>query len=256
MDSQYLTLLRKALAFELWDEPPVRPIESTGAQGWKARSAKAFDRLLNHVVNLRIAMNKPPGGCKGVDWPLLAHTMIGPKRLDNIRELCEIVVRDNIPGSWCECGVWRGGASIMARHCLPLDRKVICCDSFEGLPYHPDEPHWSKCEFLKVSQEEVRENFRRYGITDNVRFVKGWFKDTLRTIKGPIAILRADADMFASTLQILTELYPKVSPRGFVIIDDFHLEPCYRAVVEFLKQSRIYPEIVDIDGSGVFWRKE
>lgn len=186
---------------------------------------------------------------------MLAHTMAGRKRLENIRELCDRVTSENVQGSFVECGVWRGGASIFARACLPMDRHVICCDSFQGLPFDQTEPDFNSYDFLAVTEAEVRRNFESYRLNENIRMVKGPFSETLRSLEGPIAILRADGDMFSSTIQILSWLYEKVSPGGYVIIDDWNLEPCRRAVEFYRDSNQITGVLVPIDGVAVYWQK-
>ncbi len=149
----------------------------------------------------------------GYDWPPTAHTMIGLKGLDNLQRCVEEVLNNNIPGDFIETGVWRGGASIFMRAILKAyevrDRYVWLADSFQGLP--PSNPDKYPCDkgdrhhtykYLAVSLEEVKANFERYELLDNqIRLLKGWFKDTLP--KAPIkqlAILRLDGDMYESTM--------------------------------------------------------
>jgi len=199
----------------------------------------------------------------GRDWPLFAYTMVGIKRLDNVQMAIETVARENIPGDFIETGVWRGGTSIFARACLKahgLDRTVWLADSFEGLPPSEDPKdtiELSDTDYFAVPLKVVQEGFRRFGLLDErVKFIEGWFSDTLH--KAPIerlAILRLDGDMYTSTMDALSALYSKVSPGGFVIIDDYHTwEPCRRAVLEFLSAQNLDPEIHDIDLDSVYWR--
>ena len=61
---------------------------------------------------------------------------------------------------------------------------------------------------LAVSLERVRENFAKFDLLDNqVRFLKGWFRDTLYTapIK-KLSILRLDCDIYQSTTDALNAL--------------------------------------------------
>jgi O-methyltransferase len=111
--------------------------------------------------------------------------------------------------------------------------------------------------WLACSQEQVEENFRRYRLLDGqVRFLKGWFKDTLPNAPvGRLAILRLDGDMYESTIQALDALYDKLSPGGFVIVDDYHLQPCAQAIHDFREARGIGDEIRDIDGMGAYWRR-
>jgi O-methyltransferase len=111
---------------------------------------------------------------------------------------------------------------------------------------------------LAVSLDEVRRNFERYDLLDDqVKFLKGWFRDTLP--QAPIqklAILRLDGDLYESTMDGLLNLYHKLSPGGFVIVDDYGtIESCNEAVADFRKDHRITAELSLIPGSGAFWKK-
>ena len=110
---------------------------------------------------------------------------------------------------------------------------------------------------LAVPETEVRANFQRYGLLDDqVRFLPGWFKDTLPNAPiDRIALLRLDGDLYESTIEALDALYPRLSPGGFCIIDDYALEGCRRAVTNYRAKHGVSAEIVDIDGCGVLWRK-
>jgi O-methyltransferase len=207
---------------------------------------------------------------EGLKWPADAETMIGLRRLDNIQDCITDVLQTNVPGDLIETGVWRGGATIFMRAVLAAygnqDRVVWVADSFAGLP-KPDlqrapkdrgDIHWAFSKDLAISIEEVQNNFARFSLLDRqVRFLKGWFKDTLPP--APIerlALMRLDGDMYESTMDALTALYPRLSVGGYVIVDDYgFLEPCKAAVDEFREQHSIVDEIIAIDGSGVYWKR-
>jgi hypothetical protein len=178
-------------------------------------------------------------------------------------------LKNNIPGDFIEAGVWRGGATIFMRGVLKANnqaiRKVWVADSFEGLP-KPDAKNYpadhgldmSILSELSVSQETVRQNFQRFGLLDDrVLFLKGFFKDSLPNAPiDQLAVLRIDADMYESTLQALTYLYPKLSPGGWVIIDDYrNIKPCTEATDFYRQKNKISGKIRDIDGIAVFWQK-
>jgi len=205
----------------------------------------------------------------GWDWPSKAFTMVGSRRLLNFRHLIENAIARDIPGDIVETGVWRGGACIMARAVLKVydqeTRKVILCDSFEGLP-EPDsinfpadsESSYHKYSELAVSLDQVKENFRRFNLLDEqVIFVRGWFKDTLKDLPtDTIAVLRLDGDMFESTIEALQELYDKVALGGWIIIDDYEVVPeCKEAVHHFFNKRSINPVLNLIDGVGRFFQK-
>lgn len=205
----------------------------------------------------------------GLDWPERAETMIGEKRLANLRELVTRVLQDNIPGDLIETGVWRGGACILMRAILlahgETRRRVWVADSFQGLPSgnasidHADfESDFHEYPQLAASLEEVQENFRTYGLLDQqVVFLEGWFKDTLPTTPiERLALLRLDCDMYESTMEALHALYPKLSQGGYVIVDDYHVvSACRQAVHDYCSTQGLLPELQEIDGVGVYWKK-
>jgi hypothetical protein len=204
----------------------------------------------------------------GRDWPTQAHSMIGNRRMTNLREIAEYVLESKIPGDFIETGVWRGGACIMMRAVLKAygdtERRVFVADSFCGLPApNPEiaadagDQHYTFSE-LFVSSDKVRENFAKYDLLDDqVWFLEGWFSDTLPTAPiDQIAILRLDGDMYESTMDALNALFDRVTPGGFVIVDDYGaVEGCQRAIRNFRASRGIDDPLFDIDGYGAFWRK-
>lgn len=209
---------------------------------------------------------------KGVPFrnklPLFTHSMIGNLRMDNIQYCAERIFESGVKGDFVETGVWQGGACIFMRGLQVAyeqkKRNIWVCDSFEGLPvpeYKQDESfdlNKKKQPMLAVSQEVVEDNFRSYDLLDNnVKFLKGWFKDTLPNapIK-KIALLRLDGDLYASTMDALNALYHKVEPGGFIIIDDYiAFPPCKQAVDEFRETHNITETMHEVDWTAVYWQK-
>lgn len=229
--------------------------------------AKIFNMLNLQLVKARNVSESQR--IEGEIWPGYADSMIGMKRLDNLQECIEIILKDNIEGDLIETGVWRGGACILMKAVLEAYgdnvRKIFVADSFEGLPKPDVEMHPAdmgdrhyKYNYIAVSQDEVEKNFRKYELLDEkIIFLKGWFKDTLP--QAPIeklSILRLDGDMYGSTIDALNCLYSKLSIGGFCIIDDYALKGCKAAVDDFRKKHNINSEIIKIDWSGAYWRKE
>jgi len=221
------------------------------------------------VSPFRVEGFSPEYRDEGLDWPSTALTMVGRRRLRNFRELVERAIDEGVPGDILEAGVWRGGASILARAVLAAhgvtDRRIIVADSFEGLPPPSDEfPADAGATFhthadLVVSLDEVRANFGRFGLLDDqVVFVKGWFRDTMPQVDAnALAVLRLDGDMYESTIVPLVHLYDRLSPGGWVIVDDYRLiTPCQEAVKDFFAARGIDPELHNIDRVGVYFRKE
>jgi hypothetical protein len=205
----------------------------------------------------------------GWDWPSKAHSMVGLKRIANLRHEAERVIKSGIPGDFIETGVWRGGACIMMRAVLKAygvsDRRVWAADSFAGLPPPSAEKYPADRDSvfhtypeLCVPLEEVKSNFAKYNLLDEqVMFLKGFFKETLPTAPiDSLALLRLDGDMYESTLDILTNLYDRLSPLGSLIVDDYRVVPsCREAVDHFRELRRIDDKIYEIDGVGVYWIK-
>jgi O-methyltransferase len=206
---------------------------------------------------------------EGRDWPTVGFTMIGEIRLHHLRTCVETVVRDGVPGDLIEAGVWRGGAAMMMRAVLAAygedDRRVWLADSFRGLPPPNPEryPHdagldLSQIPTLAVSADTVRANFRALDLLDDrVRLVEGWFSQTLRQIEAEaFAVIRLDGDLYESTTDALEALYPKLSPGGFLVVDDYGcFEACRAAVHDYRERHGIREPIAEIDWAGVYWRK-
>src|SRR5581483_7864700 len=115
----------------------------------------------------------------------------------------------------------------------------------------------SQSKYLKVSLHQIKAYFERFELlNDQVQFLKGWFSDTLP--EAPIerlAILRLDGDMYMSTMDSLKSLYHKVSPGGYVIVDDyFDWKSCREAVTDYLAEHRIEARIQPIDWTGAYWK--
>ncbi len=239
---------------------------------WKDHPQSAYlDLLEKTLLGLPYAeAGETMARSDGRDWPRFGHSMIGMTRLRHLRACAETALVDCVPGDFVETGVWRGGACILLRGVLRAysdqTRKVWVVDSFAGLP----EPNPAKypadtgdtlfsCKELAIPLEQVRENFDRYDLLDGqVKFLQGWFSHTLP--EAPIrevAVLRLDGDMYESTMDALTHLYPKLSTGGFCIIDDYGCVPaCRKAVRDYRRSIGITEPMTMIDWTGAFWRKD
>lgn len=269
LESLYLNLLMKCLTrYDMGDE--CQRFEP--ARGRPGRLLFAPLRALLGLRNLEVVSRRPLDPRlreEGRDWPRDAETMIGMKRLENVRDCVIEVLNRGVPGDLLEAGVWRGGTTILMRAILKaradVTRSVWVADSFQGLPKpnasrHPADArdiHWQFAE-LVIPLEAVKANFAKYGLLDDqVRFLVGWFKDTLPA--APIerlSVLRLDGDMYESTMDTLVALYPRLSPGGYVIIDDYGAIPgCRAAVEDYRARNGVQEAIQPIDWSGVFWQR-
>ena len=213
----------------------------------------------------------------------IAHYIRGPAlsllpvaRLDHLRMCIEDIVESGVPGDLIETGVWRGGATIFMRAVLrahqATGRVVWVADSFEGLP-KPDPERFpnearmhgsalmrNRYNHFAIGLDEVRRNFAAFGLLDdNVKFLKGWFRDTLPTAPiSSLALMRLDADYYDSTSDALSSLYAKLSPGGYVIVDDYGEETwtsCGKAVDDFRRAHEITEPMIRVDSKCLYWRR-
>jgi O-methyltransferase len=268
---RYLDLLKGCLTRSLFLDEQRQEVHLAG---WRWYLWKAFKRL-EKGYNWRIVGPRPvvvANREEGRDWPQNGETMIGKARLDNLQACVTQVLEDDVPGDLLEAGVWRGGASILMRAVLAVygsDRAVWLADSFEGLP-PPDTERFpqdagldfSQFPALKVGVEQVKANFAKYGLLDDqVRFLPGWFKDTLPSAPiEQLALIRLDGDLYESTIDSIAALYPKLSVGGFLIVDDYNnpgwAKAAGQAIRDYREEHGITEPIQEIDWTGVYWRRE
>jgi len=269
----YLDLMEKVLTdfhrYELGEAQSIRNITSNE---FKFKIIRVLDSVIKSA-NSSLGIYKEKNYLKedrmeGRDWPVRADTMVGLKRLRNIRNCAEDIIANNIPGDFIETGVWRGGSTIFMKAILKAynitDKTVWVADSFEGLPKPNEEKykddkgdiHYIFKE-LAIPIEKVKYNFEKYGLLDDkVKFLKGWFKDTMPTAPiEKLSLLRLDGDLYESTIDVLKYLYPKLSVGGYLIIDDYALPNCKSAVDDYRKEHNITEQVEVVDWSGVFWKK-
>jgi hypothetical protein len=132
---------------------------------------------------------------------------------------------------------------------------VYVCDSFCGFPEdNPENAEWAKYKCLSVSMDEVTENFKKFGLLDGVTFLRGYFESTLPDFNESLAVLRADGDSYSSTMTILINLWPKLSPGGFLIMDDCNNNsPPQKAFDDYFGPYR--PVANYIEGTAIWCQK-
>ena len=244
----YLDLLKKSLTNTIYTTEPKEESEATFVRGF-----------IDHYI-------------QGT-----AISMLPLARLDSLQFCIDDVLKNGVPGDLIETGVWRGGATIFMRAMLKArgvaDRTVWVANSFEGLP-EPDaekfpieaETHSGALmtkvyDHFAVDLEAVKSNFRAYGMLDDqVRFLKGWFKDTLpRAPISSLAIMRLDGDYYESTTDALSNLYDKLSVGGYAIIDDYAEDAwthCRKAVDDFRRDRNIREPMVQVDSKCFYWKRD
>ena len=268
----YLELIKNVLTYSVWPEPPVPISLFNDSRSPVIRWIVSLISRVLHFWNFILVKNMKyteKERSEGKIWPLYAHTMVGIKRLDNLQYCIETVLDKDIEGDFIEAGVWRGGTCIFMKAILRAyninNRKIFVADSFQGLP-KPDRSKYPLDEndrfhihkYLSVKREDVVNNFSLYNLLDDqVIILDGWFNETLPNapIK-ELAILRIDADMYGSTMEVLQHLYPKLTKGGFCIIDDYALPGCQKAVNDYRRDNSIGSQVREIDWTGIFWQKD
>ncbi len=270
---RYLDLLKLCLTRLLFISEEVRDFTRFSELACDEVDAARLQSLLaERGLRLVEAGGDPSLRALGQEWPLPQHadTMVGLARLDNVQACVADVVARGVPGDLIEAGTWRGGVTVLMRAVLAAlgdeERRVWVADSFEGVPRAnaQDYPADGGLEFiselteLTASVEDVQRTFSRYGLLDDrVRFLPGWFKDTLpQAPTGPLAVIRIDGDLYESTMDALTALYPRLSVGGYLIVDDYHDIPaCRRAVSDYRVTHSIREKVHTVDWTAIYWQR-
>jgi hypothetical protein len=202
------------------------------------------------------------------------YTMTSPERMYSLFKAVEYVVKNNIQGDFVECGVWRGGSSMMIalalQHFSASDRKIYLYDTFEGMsaPTEHDKRFDGFTAEAELAQSDkavatsvwcvadlndVQQNMRLTAYPfANLHFVQGKVEDTIpQTLPSGIALLRLDTDWYASTYHELVHLYPLLAQNAPLIIDDYgHWQGAREAVDTYFKEKNLTVLLNRIDYTG------
>lgn len=146
------------------------------------------------------------------------------------------------------------------QHSFPVDMAHVSrdtVDSFLFLLRHAPRFVRPAVPPCGAGLAHVRSHFARLGLLDDqVVFLKGFFHETLPCAPvEQLALLRLDGDMYASTMDPLVHLYPKLAAGGYCIVDDYHsFEECRLAIDEYRALHAITAPLVQIDAHSVYWR--
>lgn len=146
-----------------------------------------------------------------------------PEELLHVANHLYLLAAAGVPGVLLECGCFKGFSSACLSHaCAFLGRDLVVADSFQGLPGKtgPGEEGYRPGDF-RGAREEVEANVRLFGRVDRVRFVEGWFRDTLPDLSDPIALLWMDVDLYASATDVLDATWGKLDPRAAIFSHEF-----------------------------------
>ena len=178
------------------------------------------------------------------------YTMTTPERMYALYRAIGYIVSNEVPGAIVECGVWRGGSCMMAAlrlEELGEQRDIYMFDTFRGMtsPTSEDgddaERQWREAEreshneWCYASRDEVQRNMLQVAPHERLHLVEGMVEETLpAAAPESIALLRLDTDWYESTRHELDHLYPRLSQRGVLILDDYgHWQGMRQAVDEY-----------------------
>ncbi len=208
-------------------------------------------------------------------------TMTSVERMYALYQAVNYVLAKKIPGDFVECGVWRGGSSMLIAYMLEnrniRNRKLYLYDTFEGM----SEPtQWDIDAYGKNSIDlmakgindkensvwcladltDVKKNMTRTSLPSNqIIYIKGKVENTLpeKSPENKMALLRLDTDWYESTRHELLHLFPLLQNKGVLIIDDYgHWEGCRKAVDEYWKENNLDIFLHRIDDTGRMGIKE
>lgn len=201
-------------------------------------------------------------------------TMTSVERMYAVWLAVRYLTRRGVPGAIVECGVWRGGSSLMAALALTqlgvADRTLHLFDTFEGMSPPTDRDRvytgasatdrlavaertpgaWNDWCFATLEDVQQTMTVAHY---PHVEYVQGPVETTLPgRAPDQIALLRLDTDWYESTLHELRHLYPKLAPGGVLIIDDYgHWQGARAAVDEYFSGQPILLQRIDYTGRMV-----
>jgi hypothetical protein len=195
---------------------------------------------------------------------VLPYTMTSPARISAVCAAVRYVEANNIPGAFVECGVWKGGSSMAAALTFKTPRPMFLFDTFGGMSAPTEHDRHAMSGQLASALlrdagpddalrcysplEEVKHNMSTTGYpVADISYIQGKVEDTLPgSAPQQIAVLRLDTDWYESTRHELEHLYPRLSPGGVLIIDDYgYWSGARKAVDEYFRDSLFLSRIDD-----------
>jgi O-methyltransferase len=163
-----------------------------------------------------------------------------------------------IPGAIVEVGVWRGGSgAIMATQAaaLGIADSVILCDTWRGVVKTGGiDAYYSGGEHDDTSIQIVQELLRRLGL-HNVELLEGIFPEETgkQVADRTLRLCHVDVDVYQSAKDVFEWAWPRLSPGGVAVFDDYGF-PCCPGVTKFVDEQRGLPDrlvLHNLNGHGI-----
>jgi asparagine synthase (glutamine-hydrolysing) len=151
------------------------------------------------------------------------------------RDIIHDVETKQVPGMLLECGVAKGGSSLLLSVVKHPNRCLHMFDTYQGLPpptaadgadvhkrykdIQDGKAGANYYGYMKDLQGFVQGHVNKGGNSAQVTLHKGLFKDTVWPI-GPVAFAHLDGDWYESTYGMLERVQPVLSVGGYVLLDD------------------------------------
>ncbi|WP_027532035.1 TylF/MycF/NovP-related O-methyltransferase [Bradyrhizobium sp. WSM3983] len=140
-------------------------------------------------------------------------------------------VPSSLKGDVVECGCYKGASTAaLSLLCAKVGRKLIVCDSFEGLPADLADaqhryPHLGATTTYHVGDfagrlEEVKQNIAAYGDLSVCEFVQGFYSESLRSFDRDLVFGFFDVDLLSSMQDCIRYLWPHFRNGSIVFTDD------------------------------------
>lgn len=156
----------------------------------------------------------------------------------------------DVPGDTVECGVLRGESSyLIMKTNAGTGKTHHIFDSFDGLSEPEDTDHvesdknyhWKKHD-LAISEHQVRQNLCKFS---NMHMYKGWIPERFNKVANKkFSFVHVDVDLYKPTYDSFAFFYPRLSPGGMIVCDDYGFLTCpgaFRAVNEYMGDHPEYP---------------
>ncbi len=133
----------------------------------------------------------------------------------------------HVEGDFFECGVFKGGsASFIAKLMVGSKKLFHLFDTFAGMPAcHPlRDPVHVEGDFADVSLDEAR---AAVGHAEFSCFHPGKMPATFAGMEDArIAFAHIDVDIYQSVLDCCEFIYPRMTPGGVIVLDDYGHYTC------------------------------
>jgi O-methyltransferase len=177
------------------------------------------------------------------------YTLVSPDRAHVLLSCARQATA--IEGDFIECGVYQGGTAMLIQHALGSDKgggakRLLLFDTFAGMPQNaaPGDSFQSG-ELAETSFADVMSRLAEAG---NADVFKGFIPDTFAGLQDRrFAFAHVDVDIYQSIRDCCEFIYPRLSPGGWMVFDDYGFPSCAggkRAIDEFFSDTPEVPIVL------------